>query len=99
MPENPYERRKGLELSGPIDLASAHPITPSANNLKTRNGEDYIPRALVCETAGLLTATLPTTQGAAVSVATFPLIAGYNPVGGMAKITAFTGTNLWGVSA
>jgi hypothetical protein len=98
MPENPYQRRKGLELSGPIDLASVHPITPGANNLKTRNGEEYIPRALVCETAGLMTAVLPTDQGGS-TISTFPLIAGYNPLGGMAKITAFTGTNLWGVSA
>lgn len=95
MPDNPYKSRDSAKLIGPINIASAHPITPHATNkLKTRGGEEYIPRALVCETAGLLTCKVP--DGGTIT--TYPLIAGTNPVGGMTIITAFTGTNLWGIS-
>ncbi len=95
MLDNPFKNRDSFKLSGPIDIDRAHPITPHATNkLKTAKGIEYIPRALVCETAGLLTCKTP--DGSTIT--TFPLVAGYNPVGGMTIITAFTGTNLWGIS-
>jgi hypothetical protein len=87
-----------VTTSTPVDPAfDAAPITPSAGNLVDQiadggDGLPYVARALWCETAGLVTF-----KSQAGNVRTgFPLTAGPNPVGA-SQVTAFTGTNLWGV--
>lgn len=87
-----------VTTSAPVDPAfDAAPITPGAGDLVDPilaggDGSVYVARALWCETAGLVTF-----KSQAGNVRTgFPLTAGPNPVGAV-QVTAFTGTNLWGV--
>jgi hypothetical protein len=69
------------------------PITPGAGLLTDPDGGDiYIARALLCETGGL--ATIVTPEGKTRTG--IPLAAGINPLGAL-RVTAFAGTNLWGV--
>lgn len=89
---NPFSR-DGAGLVGPIDMEMTHAITASANELTTAEGRKYIPRALITDVAGSVVAVSPTGK-----TLTLPLIAGYNPIGGMCKITTITTiTSLLGV--
>jgi hypothetical protein len=73
-----------------VDVA---PITPGAGLLTdSATSLTYVARALLCETGGL--ATIVT--AADVTRTGVPLIAGWNPIGAK-RVTAFAGTNLWGV--
>ena len=83
-----------VTTSAPVDPAfDAAPITPGAADLvDPADSSVYVARALWCETAGLITFK---TQAGVVRTG-FPLTAGPNPVGAV-QVTAFTGTNLWGV--
>ena len=77
-----------------LDVA---PITPGAGLLVDPDlpgSPTYVARALVCGAGGLI--TFVTANG--VTRTGFPLQAGYNPVGAQ-RVTAFAGTNLWGVKA
>ena len=77
----------------PIDMEKAHPITASANVLQTTDLRNYIPRALITDVAGSIVALTPTGKQL-----TLPLIAGYNPIGGMNRVTTITTiTSLLGV--
>lgn len=57
---------------------------------------EYIPRALKCETDGVIDFVIME-DGAERAVVGYPLTLGINPDGGMHRITRFTGTNLWGI--
>lgn len=83
-----------ITTSTPVDPAfDAAPITPGAGYLTDPlDSSVYVARARWCETAG--TATIVTQEGN--TRVGFPLAAGPNPIGAV-KVTAFTGTNLWGV--
>lgn len=91
MTSNPFNIGGGSGISGPS--GGIAPITPGSGNLTdSATGEEYIARALLCETAGLATIVDPegnTRTGV-------PLAAGWNPQGAI-KVTAFAGTNLWGI--
>jgi hypothetical protein len=81
-------------LIAPIDMEKAHPITAHATNtLQTTDARAYIPRALVADVAGTIVAKTPTDK-----TLTLYLIAGYNPIGGMDRVTTITTiTSLLGV--
>jgi hypothetical protein len=82
--------------SSPVDPAfDAAPITPGSGDLvDPLDSSVYVARALWCETAGLVTFK---TQAGNVRT-DFPLVAGPNPVGAV-QVTAFSGSNLWGVKS
>lgn len=91
MAVSPFRTGGGAGIIGPA--GGVAPITPSGSNLTDpANSQEYVARALVCETAG----KIDFTDADGNPRTNFPLQAGFNPVGAI-KITAFTGTNLWGV--
>ena len=57
---------------------------------------EYIPRALSCATEGLITFVVME-DGAERTVTDYPLTLGINPIGDMHRVTAFSGTGLWGL--
>ena len=57
---------------------------------------EYIPRALKCETEGVIDFVIME-DGVERAVTGYPLTLGINPDGGMHRITRFTGTGLWGI--
>lgn len=71
-------------------------LATGSNISKTLGGTEYIPRALKCETDGLIDYVIME-DGVEVAVTEYPLSLGINPDGGMHRITRFTGTNLWGI--
>ena len=88
---NPFESAGGAGITGPAGRAAS--ITPGSGNLTdATTGEEYVARALVCETKG--TITYEDIDG--YTRTNFPLVAGWNPLGAV-KVTAFNGTNLWGI--
>jgi hypothetical protein len=68
------------------------------SNIRTEvsGGREYIPRALKCETEGVIDFVIME-DGAERAVTGYPLTLGINPDGGMHRITRFTGTGLWGI--
>jgi hypothetical protein len=81
-----------------ISTAMIADMLANASNIRmaVSNGTEYIPRALKCETAGVIDFVIMR-AGVEVAVTGYPLTAGFNPDGGMHRITRFTGTNLWGI--
>lgn len=78
-------------LSPAIDVI---PITPSNDDLSDpSSGDTYVARALLCTTSGV--ATIVTVRGA--TRAGIPLTAGVPLPVGARRVTAFTGTGLFGL--
>lgn len=93
-----YDEISPATLPYAITAAMIADMLASATNIRKDmvDNVEYIPRALACETAGLVTFVVMD-DGAERTVADYPLVAGTNPIGGMHRVTAFAGTNLWGV--
>lgn len=82
-----------------ITTAMIADMLATDSNIRTAlsGGEEYIPRALKCETDGVIDYVYLGDDGAEVAVIGYPLTLGINPDGGMHRITRFTGANLWGI--
>jgi hypothetical protein len=90
---NPFVEYERNDLSSPAQDIS--PITPGAGLLTDPvDSAVYVARALLCETAGLATIITPV----GITRTGVPLIAGWNPIGAQ-RVTAFAGTNLWGIKS
>jgi hypothetical protein len=72
-------------------------LATGSNIAKTLGGEEYIPRALKCETEGVIDFVQLEPDGSEITVIGYPLTLGINPDGGMHRITRFTGSGLWGL--